>query len=115
MVVVGVRGLPVAEEIGRGVMAVGAALRMKGPLDVAHGGAEAHHHIGNDVVIADIEGAITDFAGQMPVAEMPGDARQRPPIRAGDFQETLGGGFDGNDTAVLQADAVATGEHRCLS
>ena len=60
-----------------GAVAVGAAFGVEGALDDAHCGAEAAHHVGDDVVVADVDDASADLGGEMAVAEVPGDAGQR--------------------------------------
>ena len=47
----------------------------------------------------------------MAVAEVPGDAGQRALVGAGDFQQPLGRGLDGDDAAVLEPNAVAGAQH----
>ena len=60
-----------------GTLAVGAALRVERPLHEPRAGAEAAHHVGDHVIVADVDDALADLGGEMPVAEVPGDARQR--------------------------------------
>src|SRR5262245_49430296 len=95
-------------------LAIGAALGVERPLDGAHPGAQAARHIGDHVVLADVDDALADLAGEVAVAEMPGDARQRALVGAGDLQQALRRCLDGHDTAVLQLQAVAGREHRRL-
>src|SRR5436190_13768355 len=60
-----------------GVVAVGAALRIEGALDHARFRAQAPDHVGDDMVVADMDSACSDLRCQMPVAEVPGDAGQQ--------------------------------------
>src|SRR5215475_1971305 len=92
---------------------VGATLRIEGALDGADGGTKAAHHVGDHMVLPDIEGAAANLARQVPVAQMPGDPGQRPLIGAYDLDQPLGRRLDGDDTAILQPDAVAAVEPRC--
>src|SRR4029450_8339603 len=93
---------------------VGPAFRVEGAFAFANAGAKAPDHIGNDVVCPDQQAALADLARQMPVAEMPANAGQRPRIATDDFHQALGGGLDADDTPILQLEAVAGGEHRRL-
>ena len=94
-----------------GTVAVGAAFGVEGAFDRAHGGTEARYHVGDDVVVADVDDAIADLGGEMPVAEVPGDARQRALVGTGDFQQPLRCCLDAHDAAVFEANAVAGTQH----
>ena len=116
VVVIVARVMPMAMgmAVPRAIMAVGAALGIERALHAAHLGAEAAGHVGDDVVVADVDDARADLGGEVAVAEVPGDAGERPLVAAGDLQQPLGRRLDGDDAAVLQAEAVAGGEHRGL-
>ena len=63
------------------------------------------------MVVADVDDARGDLGRQMPVAEVPGDARQQPRVAAGNLQQPLRRRLDGDDAPVLQPDAVAGAQH----
>jgi len=90
---------------------VGAALGVERTLNGAHVRAETAGHVGDHVILADVDDARTDLGGEVAVAEMPGDARERPLVAAGDLQQPLRRRLDGNDAPVLQLEAVAGGEN----
>ena len=98
--------MPVAVA-AHGAVTVGAAFGVEGAVDRADCCAEANHHVGDDVILADVEGAIAQLGGQMAVAQVPGDAGQSALVGAGDFKKTLGRRFDSDDAPVVQPDAVA--------
>src|SRR5262245_65616164 len=93
---------------------IGTPFRIEGTFQPAHAGAQARNHGGDDMVFADVEGSLGDLAGEMPVAQMPGDPRQGPRIATGDLQQALGRGLDGDNAPILQPDAVARDPHRRL-
>ena len=86
-------------------LAVGAALGVERALHAAHLGTEALGHVGDDVVLADVDDARTDLGSEVAVAEVPGDAGERVRVSACDLQQPLRRGLDGYDTAVLQLEA----------
>ena len=97
-----------------GAFAVGAALGVEGARYDARFGAEAAHHVGDHVVVADVDDAGGDLGGEVAVAEVPGDAGERAAVAAGDLQQPLGGGLDGDHAAILEPDGVARAQHRRL-
>ena len=76
--------------------------RVERALHRPHLGAEAAGHIGDHVVLADVHDAGGDLGREVAVAEVPGDAGERPLVAAGDLQQPLGRRLDGDDAAVLQ-------------
>ena len=55
---------------------IGSALGLERTFDHAHGAALATDHLGEDMVVLDIDRVRRDFRGRVPVADMPGDAQQ---------------------------------------
>ena len=94
-----------------GAVAVGAAFRVEWALDGAHGSAETCHHFGDHVVVADVDDTLADLGGEMPVAEVPGDAGQCALVCTRYFQQSLRRGLDAHDAAILEADAIAGTQH----
>ena len=101
----------VAVTVHRSV-SIGAALGVERALDTAHLGAQPVHHVGDHVIVADVDDALTDLGGEVPVAEVPGDPRQLVRIGAADLEKRLGRRLDGNEGAILEPDAVARAQAR---
>src|SRR5689334_19031825 len=76
-----------------GALAVGAAFGVEGARYDARFRTEPAHHVGDHVVLADVDDACSNLGGEVTIAEVPGDAGQRAAIPAGDFQQPLRGGF----------------------
>ena len=55
-------------------VAIGAALGVEGRLDGDNPGAEATHHVLDDVIAADPEARAHDLRRQVAISQMPGDA-----------------------------------------
>ena len=91
---------------------VGAALGVEWSRHHAHFAAETPHHIGDDMIIPDVDDRGFDLRRQMAVAQMPGYACQQPRIVTGDLQQALRGRLDGYDAPILQAQPVAGPQHR---
>src|SRR5215510_1643809 len=70
-------------------LTVGATLRVKWPRHDAHLAAEASHHLGDDMIVTDVDDRGGDLRRQMAVAQMPGYARQQLRVAAGDLQQSL--------------------------
>ena len=94
-----------------GAVAVGAAFGIERPINVADSGAQTRDHVGDDVVLANVEGARADFGGKVPVAEVPRNTRERTLISSRDLEQAFRCGFHCNDAAVVEPDAVAGAEH----
>src|SRR5262245_27962584 len=68
---------------------IGAPLGVERPLHSAHLCPQAACHVGDHVVLADVDDAGADLGGEVPVAQMPGDAGERALIPAADLQQPL--------------------------
>ena len=71
------------------VVVVGAALRLEGAHHGLHGAALAAHHLGQDMVVLDIDRVGGDLGRRVPVADMPGDAHQPQRVLGLDLQQAL--------------------------
>lgn len=89
------------------VVVIGAALGLERPLDHRHGAALAAHHLGEHMVVLDVERLSRDLGGRVAVADMPGDAHQPQRVVGPDLQQALGRSPDQNEAAVLQPYRVA--------
>src|SRR5262245_23847438 len=98
-----------------GALPVGAALWVERALDGARPGAEPAHHMGDHVVVTDVDGARAYLRCQVPVADVPGDPGERVGAVTGDLQERLGRRLDPDDAAVGESQAVALAQHRRLA
>ena len=94
-----------------GAVAVCAAFGIERTINVADNGAQTHDHVGDDVVLADVDRARTDFGGKVPVAEVPRNTRERTLISARDLEQPFRCSLDSDDAAVLKSDAIAGAEH----
>ncbi len=88
-------------------MAIGASFGVKGGVDVDDLGAKLAQHGLDHMIGTQADGITDELHRQMAIAEMPGDARQVGGGRWADFHQRFWGGMDLDDTAVLQAKAVA--------
>jgi hypothetical protein len=58
------------------VVAIGATLRLERDVHFRELGAEAAEHLLDDMVGSNAENLVPNFSRQMPVSEMPGQARE---------------------------------------
>lgn len=93
---------------------IGAALGLERTLDHAHGAALAADHLGEDMVVLDINGVCRDFRRRVPVADMPGDAHQTQPVLSPHFEQALRSGPDQDQAAILELDGIAIIQNRWL-
>jgi hypothetical protein len=95
-------------------VAAGAALRMEGCLQGAHGRAEAPEHVLDHVIRADAQPPRPDLRGQVPVPEVPGQARERARVLRVDLEERLVGAGHAHEATVVEFRGVPLGEARHL-
>jgi hypothetical protein len=86
---------------------IGAAFGIERCLDLDHLGAEALHHLLDDVVAADAQSLGHDLRRQMAVAEMPGEPHQMAGIGTPDFDQRLRRCDHLDQAAVFQHQSVA--------
>ena len=96
------------------IMVVGAALGLERPLDIAHRAALAADHLGQHMVVLDIDGVGGDLGRGVAIADMPGDAHQAQRILGLDLDQLLSRSLDQDERAVLQPDGVAIVQGRRL-
>lgn len=121
MVIVTVVIMPAAAGVIMGVIVavsmvvvVGAALGLEGALHRRHRTALPAHHLGQDVVVLDVDRVGGDLGRGMAVADMPGDAHQPQRVLGADLQQALRCGLDLDKAPVLQLHGVAISQHRGL-
>src|SRR5262245_45974878 len=103
--------MPMLVTMGMTGVGVGAALGIKGRLDLDHPRAKPLHHCLDDVIPADAQAFRQYLRRQMPVAEVPGDPDQMMRIVATDFQQWLGGRDHLDEAAVLQNQRIAAAQY----
>jgi hypothetical protein len=91
---------------------VSPAFRIERRLDLDHAGTEFGRHVGDDVVAPNPQVFGKQLCRQMPIAEMPGNARQMQRIGATNFEQGLRRGKDLNQPAVLQHQRIAVTQER---
>ncbi|MGF7051205.1 hypothetical protein GGC47_000365 [Bosea sp. OAE752] len=121
MVIVTVVIMPAAAGVIMGVIVavsmvvvVGAALGLEGAFHRRHRTALPAHHLGQDVVVLDVDRVGGDLGRGMAVADMPGDAHQPQRVLGADLQQALRCGLDLDKAPVLQLHGVAISQHRGL-
>jgi hypothetical protein len=90
---------------------VSAALRLERGLHVGELRAEAAQHVLDNMVRPDAKNLITDFSGQVPVPEVPGQSRELAGIPVPDLDEMFVGSLDKQPSPVVQLQAISVG-HR---
>lgn len=93
---------------------IGAALRLERTFDHAHGAALATDHLGEDMVVLDIDRVRRDLRGRVPVADMPGDAHQPQRVLGPHFEQALRSGSDQDQAAVFELHGIAIVQNRRL-
>src|SRR5690606_8737129 len=79
-------------------------------LHILYGRAEPDEHGADDVIAPDEQTVVLELRGQVPVADMPGEADEMGPIAAGDFIERLARGLDADAAAIAQMQRIAIGQ-----
>ncbi len=93
---------------------IGAALGLERTLDHAHGTALATDHLGQHMVVLDIDGVRRDLRRCVPVADMPGDAHQPQRVLGPHFEQALHSGPDQDQAAVFELHGIAVIQNRRL-
>jgi hypothetical protein len=92
------------------MFAISAAFRVKRRFHMGKLSTQALQHGFNHMILADQNPAAFNLRRQMPIAEMPGQARQ--PFRrfGGDFNQGLGRGLHQNNAATFQQQPITLAE-----
>lgn len=93
---------------------IGAALGLERTFDHAHGAALATDHLGEDMVVLDIDRVCRDFRRRVPVADMPGDTHQPQRVLGPHFEQALRSGLDQDEAAILELHRIAIAQDRRL-
>jgi hypothetical protein len=111
VIVMAVAAVIVAGMVAIGVVVIiGAALGLERPRHGVHGAALPAHHLGEDMVVLDIDRISGNLGRRMAVADVPGDAHQPQRILGADLKQALRCGLDQDEPAVLQLDGIAVAE-----
>jgi hypothetical protein len=103
MMAVGVAGM-VAIGV---VVVIGAAFGLERAHHGAHRAALAADHLGQNMVVLDIDRVRRDLGRRVPVADMPGDPHQPQRVLSPDLEQALRRGLDQDEPAILQLDGIA--------
>jgi len=93
---------------------IGAALGVEGGLDVGDLPSQALHHVLDDRVPAHPQASPQQFGGQVAVAEVPGETGQSARVGGADFGQRFRRGYDFDDAAVVELQAVAGAQRHGL-
>ena len=115
MLVVTVMAVIMAGMVAIGVIVVvGAALGLERPRHGVHRAALAAHHLGEDMVVLDLDRVSGDLGRGVAVADMPGDPHQPQRVLGADLEQALRRGLDQDEPAVLQLHGIAVPERSGL-
>lgn len=93
---------------------IGAALGLERTFNHAHGAALAANHLGENMVVLDIDRVRRDLRRRVPVADMPGDTHQPQRVLGPDFEQALRSGLDQDQAAILELHRIAIIQNRRL-
>jgi hypothetical protein len=96
------------------VAAVGAAFGLKGSLHLHKMRFETMEHILDHMVRPNAKNLVSDFGGQMPIAQMPSKAHELIGIFMPDLDNKLRSGLDLQQPAVIKLQAIAIGHRNHL-
>ncbi|TCR64879.1 hypothetical protein EV560_106346 [Bosea sp. BK604] len=88
-------------------MIIGAALGLERALDLAHRATLAADHLGQHMVVLDIDRVGGDLGRGVAVADMPGDAHQAQRVLGADLEQALRRRLDQDEAAILKLDGIA--------
>lgn len=93
---------------------VGALLRPERAHHPRRRAALPAHHLGKDMVVLNVDGAVRDLGWRVAVADMPGHAHEPERVLGADFQQLLRGGLHGDEPAIIELQRIALVEHARL-
>ncbi len=95
-------------------VAVRAAFRLERGLHLHKRRSEAVEHLLNHMVRADAKNLITNFSGQMPISQMPGNAHELMGIFVPDFDKGLRSGLDFQQSPVFKLQRIPIRHRNCF-
>ena len=96
------------------IVLVGAALGLERAHHDRGGAALPAHHLGEHVVVLDVDGVGRHLGGGVPVADVVGDLEEAQGVLGPDLQEALGRRPHLDEAPVLELHGVAVAQHRGL-
>ncbi len=96
------------------IVLVGAALRLEGAHHDGGRAALAAHHLGQNVVVLDVDRVRRHLGGGVPVADVVGHLQEPQGVLGAHLQQALGRGLHLHEAAVLELHGVAIVQHRGL-
>ena len=96
------------------IVLVGAALRLEGAHHDGGRAALAAHHLGQHVVVLDVDRVRRHLGGGVPVADVVGHLEKPQRVLGAHFQQALGRGLHLHEAAVLELHGIAVVQHRGL-
>ena len=114
VIVIMMMAMVVIGMVAGGMIVIGALLRAEGAHDSLGCATLATHHLGQHMVVSDINGVCRDLGWGVAVADMPGDGHQSQRVFSRDFQQLFGRGLDDHEPPVLQLHRIAVIHFRGL-
>jgi hypothetical protein len=102
--------VPVMTVVVAAIVLVGSALRLEGPHHRDGAAALAAHHLGEHVIVLDIDRLGGDFGRRVAVAHMVGDLEEPERVFGPDLEEPLRRGLHLNQAAVVELQRIPIGE-----
>ncbi len=96
------------------IVLVGAALRLEGAHHDGGRAALAAHHLGQNVVVLDVDRVRRHLGGGVPVADVVGHLQEPQGVLGAHLQQALGRGLHLHEAAVLELHGIAVVQHRGL-
>ncbi len=96
------------------IVLVGAALRLEGAHHDGGRAALAAHHLGQHVVVLDVDRVRRHLGGGVPVADVVGHLQEPQRVLGAHLQQALGRGLHLHEAAVLELHGIAVVQHRGL-
>ena len=90
-------------------IAVRAAFRLEGSAHVHEIGSQPMEHLFDHMVRPNAKNLASNFRGQMPISQMPGETRKLTGILMPDFDNELGGSLNLQQPSIIQLQAISVG------
>jgi hypothetical protein len=97
-----------------GGLIIGPALGLERAHDLGDRAALPAHHLGQHVVVGDVDRVGGDFRRCVAVADVPGDAGEAQGVFGADLQQGFGRGAHGDKLTILQLQRIAIGQRARL-
>jgi len=91
-------------------LGVRALLRIKRRIEGSQQSAEPPQHVLDHMIAANTQPIAHDLHLDVPVADVPGEPRQRMAVGGGDFDQRLRAGDDPHDAAIVEHKTVAVAQ-----